>query len=251
MEQIAFWKAMTAIVVIVSLMIAERLYPVASRPAGGGRVFKNFGLAAGNAVLSPLLIVPLTAAAAAIAPSWRPAALDGGLAILLDLLLLDLWIYVWHRASHENRFLWRFHEVHHLDEFLDVSSAVRFHFGEVILSAIARASFVFLLDVALISVLIFDAMVLLAAVFHHSNVKLPKRFEAGLRTVIVTPSHHWVHHHRVRADTDSNYGTVLTIWDRLFGSWSPHDRSADMPIGTQGRKERSFAGLLKRPLDAP
>ena len=114
-----------------------------------------------------------------------------------------------------------------------------------------RAVVVIVFDVSLISVLIFDSLVLLAAAFQHSNIRLPNGLEGALRRVIVTPSHHWVHHHAVRRDTDSNYGTVLTIWDRLFGSWSPTIRTPDMPIGTQGRQERSLGGLLIRPLEKP
>ncbi|MEM9234538.1 MAG: sterol desaturase family protein, partial [Pseudomonadota bacterium] len=122
---------------------------------------------------------------------------------------------------------------------------------EVILSALARGAVVFLLDVNLVSVLIYDAFVLLGAAFHHSNVALPAKFERALRLLIVTPSHHWVHHHRIQADTDSNYGTVLTLWDRLFGTYSRTERTPEMEIGTQGREDKSLPGLLVRPLSPP
>lgn len=248
MDDIAQTKLIIAIAVIGGLLAAERVLPMAKRPTGHGRVFVNFALAAINGILSPAFIVPLTAAAAAIAFDWRPAAWAGPLELIVDLLLLDLWIYLWHRAAHVTPFLWRFHEVHHLDRFLDVSSAVRFHFGEVVLSALARGAFVLASDVSLTAVLIFDALVLISAVFHHSNLAIPPAIERALRLVIVTPSHHWVHHHRVRRDTDSNYGTVLTIWDRLFRSWSPTVRTPDMPIGTEGREEKPLPRLLADPL---
>ncbi|ADM10678.1 possible sterol desaturase [Parvularcula bermudensis HTCC2503] len=248
METVTLLKLLSALIVLGGLFFLERLFPVAPRRGGVKRIGKNIGLAGINGLLSPLVIVPIAALAAATAPAWRPAALDGGWGLALDLLLLDLWIYVWHRASHETPFLWRFHEVHHLDEFLDVSSAVRFHFGEVILSALARGAVIFLLDIQLISVLIFDALVLIFAAFHHANVALPGGLERGLRVCVVTPSHHWVHHHRRRADTDSNYGTVLTLWDRIFASFSTTERTPSMPIGTEGRREKSFVGLIARPL---
>ena len=251
MEQTALLKLALAVTVIGGLLLAERLWPSAPRKKGIGRIVSNFSLAGINGVLSPLLIVPITVYAATQAPGWRPGFLSGGWGLALDLLLLDFWIYVWHRLAHRVPFLWRFHEVHHLDEFLDVSSAVRFHFGEVILSAFARGAFVFLTDVSWQSVLVFDGLVLLFAAFHHSNVALPPRLERALRLVIVTPSHHWVHHHNIQADTDSNYATVLTLWDRLFRSWSPTPRTPDMPIGTQGRKEKPLPGLLMRPLSPP
>lgn len=251
MDQIALIKLVVSLTIVVGLIVLERRYPLAQRIGGMGRIFSNFSLAGGNAILSPVLIVPITALATQIGPAWRGDAWTGGAWILLDLILLDFAIYWWHRASHEIPFLWRFHEVHHLDRFLDVSSAVRFHFGEVILSALARGVVVIVLDIPLISVLIFDSMVLLGAAFQHSNVKLPKGVDARLRRVVVTPDHHWVHHHRVRADTDSNYGTVFTLWDRLFGSFSRTIRTPDMPIGTEGREERSLQGLVVRPLEKP
>lgn len=251
MDNVTLIKLSLALTVIGGLLLAERLRPVASRPEGIGRIVSNFSLAGLNGVLSPLLIVPITAFAAYQSPDWRPESLSGLWGIALDLVILDLWIYIWHRLAHQVPFLWRFHEVHHLDRFLDVSSAVRFHFGEVILSALARGAIVFSLDVNLVSVLIFDAMVLLGAAFHHSNVALPGKLERTLRWVIVTPSHHWVHHHAIRADTDSNYGTVLTLWDRLFGTFSKTERWADMPIGTEGRSDKSLPGLLTRPLSPP
>src|SRR5262249_7199489 len=148
-----------------------------------------------------------------------------------DLLLLDFLIYWWHRANHRVPFLWRFHEVHHLDRFLDVTSGVRFHFGEVILSALARAGVIALFAIPLSSVLSFEALLLVATGFHHSDLKLPPSLERALSWIVVTPSIHWVHHHRVRSDTDSNYSTILSLWDRLFASRSQTRRTPEMEIG--------------------
>lgn len=253
MDLIFAAKGMVALIVIVALLAAERWRPMAPRPkdAGPRRLASNFALAAINAGLSRVVIIPLTALATMIAIPWRPSGMEGIAFLLIDLIVLDFWIYLWHRASHQVPFLWRFHEVHHLDAFLDVTSAVRFHFGEVIMSALARAVIVIVLDIPLLSVLIFDSLVLLAAAFQHSNIALPAKVEAGLRWVIVTPSHHWVHHHKVRTDTDSNYGTVLTLWDRLGGSFSPTVRTPDMPIGTEGRSEKSLPALIVSPFKRP
>ncbi len=95
-------------------------------------------------------------------------------ACLRSLVLLDLWIYWWHRANHRVPFLWRFHEVHHLDQFLDMTTALRFHLGEVLLSAIVRGVIIVILAVPLMSVVIFETALLLATMFHHSNMKLPQ-----------------------------------------------------------------------------
>ena len=247
------YKVAAIAVWLVLLFALERLLPAAPRPANGDRLgwrrlTRNFGLFAANIGLSPLLVVPISALAASVALDWRPAWWSGALGLVIDLLLLDLFIYWWHRANHAVPLLWRFHEVHHLDGFLDSSSALRFHFGEVALSALARAAIIVLLAVPLSSVLIFETLVLMAAVFHHSNLRLPRRLERALSRVIITPSIHWVHHHAVRADTDSNYGTVLSLWDRLFASRSATPRRPDMTIGVEGERDVGLPALLVRPL---
>jgi sterol desaturase/sphingolipid hydroxylase (fatty acid hydroxylase superfamily) len=178
---------------------------------------------------------------------WRPSWWSGAGGLVLDLVLLDFWIYWWHRANHRIPLLWRFHAMHHLDRVLDTSSALRFHFGEVLLSAAARAATIVLLGLPFVSVVAFEALVLGATIFHHSNLALPPRLEAALSRLVVTPSIHWVHHHRVRRDTDSNYATVLSLWDRLFASRSPRPRLAGMAIGVEGRDELALPQLLVAP----
>ncbi|MGH6719623.1 MAG: sterol desaturase family protein, partial [Alphaproteobacteria bacterium] len=163
---------------------------------------------------------------------------------------LDLLIYWWHRANHEVPFLWRFHAVHHLDRFLDTTTALRFHFGEVALSALFRAGIVVLLGYSLDSVLIFEAVLLIAALFHHSDLRLPPRLEGEISRVIITPALHWVHHHARRADTDSTYGTVFSFWDPLFGTTTPTRRTPDMVIGVEGADEADLGRLLVRPFRA-
>jgi sterol desaturase/sphingolipid hydroxylase (fatty acid hydroxylase superfamily) len=227
----------------------ERRTPTPARPRyrDASRHARNLGLWLSTVALSPLLTAPVAAFATQTNLWTRMTLPHDGWMIVADLLLLDLWIYGWHRANHEWPLLWRFHEVHHRDAFLDASSGVRFHPGEVMLSALARAPLIIALDVPLASVLAYDAFVTFAALFHHSNVRIPPRMEAAMRHVIVTPSHHWVHHHAVRADTDSNYGTVLTAWDRLFGSWNVTQRTPEMCIGAENAPELSLVGLLLQP----
>jgi sterol desaturase/sphingolipid hydroxylase (fatty acid hydroxylase superfamily) len=263
-QQLLAFKGAVVAVWIALFFLAERLAPAAeTEPKGRARLqrlARNASFFVLNMALSLAVVIPVSAWAAATAPEWRASLApwwDGWHGLALDLLLLDFLIYWWHRANHEIPFLWRFHEVHHLDEHLDTTSAVRFHFGEVFLSAAARACFILAFDIPLASVLVFEAMVLLAAIFHHSNLKLPSGPERALSTVIITPSLHWVHHHKVRRDTDSTYGTAFSFWDRLFGTTSATRRWATMPIGVEGRREQPIAQLLLRPfrrgrdLDAP
>ncbi|MDX2233330.1 MAG: sterol desaturase family protein [Hyphomonadaceae bacterium] len=229
------------------LAVAERMRPATARPAASGRIAGNLALWLANTAMNPVLTAPIVLAATQIDAWARPAAWSGPGALVVDLLILDLWAYAWHRANHRWPLLWRFHEVHHRDAFLDVTTAVRFHPGEVLISALARAPLIVALDTPLMSVLFFDALLFAAALFHHSNLRLPPRTEATLRWFIATPSHHWVHHHARRSDTDSNYGVLLTAWDRLFASWSPTLRTPTMPIGVEGEPALPPAALAWRP----
>ncbi|MBU0725733.1 MAG: sterol desaturase family protein [Alphaproteobacteria bacterium] len=250
-ETLLAYKTLAVGVWIALFLLAERLRPMAVVPAeakGLARLGRNGGLWLLNAVLSPLLVIPVSLWASQHTLGWRMPEWQGGWFLLLDLLLLDFLIYWWHRANHELPLLWRFHEVHHLDRFLDASSALRFHFGEVLLSAGFRALVIILLDIPLASVLVFEALVLMASVFHHSNLRLPAGLEKFLARLVVTPSIHWVHHHAVRRNTDSNYATILSLWDRLFGSRSATRRTPDLPIGLEGvGRDDDIRALLMRP----
>ena len=238
---------------LLLFFVAERLRPAAVDPtlADGrwNRAVRNLALFLLNGGVSFAVVVPVTAWAATHALDWRPSAWPAGVGgLLIDLLLLDFFIYWWHRLNHVLPVLWRFHQVHHMDRFLDSTSAVRFHFGEVILSALVRGAFVFAMGIPLSSVLMFEVLVLLSSIFQHSNIRLPVALDRALSTVIVTPGWHWMHHHALRADTDSNYANTLTVWDRLFASRSPNDRDLLMEIGIERVKsDAGFLELLGKP----
>jgi sterol desaturase/sphingolipid hydroxylase (fatty acid hydroxylase superfamily) len=232
---------------LVILMLLERAFPMVHVRSNLNRLIRNFSFAGINFLLGPLIVIPVTTLAAGHAFHWQPQWWSGWTGLALDVLILDCWIYFWHRVNHEVPFLWRFHEVHHLDENLDASSALRFHFGEVVLSSLVRALVIILVGVPLSRVIVFEILVTMAAIFHHSNIRLPVQVEKLLSLIIVTPSIHWVHHHALRSDTDSNYSTILSIWDRLFGSVTKGARVPDMPIGVEGNKEQKLLSLILRP----
>jgi len=232
---VGFWFAF--------IFIAERIWRAVPAKGGCRRIGRNTGLWLINMVLSPLIILPVTFYASNYVLWNRPEWWN----IVVDIVVLDFLIFWWHMANHKLPLLWRFHEVHHLDEHLDSSSAVRFHFGEVLLSAFARAAFIIILAVPFVNVVIFEGVVLAAAIFHHSNLKLPADLERALTKIIITPSIHWVHHHAIRADTDSNYGTIFSFWDRLFKTKSLNKREYDMKIGVEGRAEKTIGKLIIKP----
>ncbi len=242
--QLALSKAGILIGAFIGLLALEKIFPAVKLRVQFPRMLKNFSLAGLNIVLSPFIVVPITLLAAQFQLSWRPQWFTG---IIFDLILLDCWIYFWHRANHAIPLLWRFHEVHHLDEALDVSSALRFHFGEVILSSLMRAMIILLLGVPITSVVIFEVLVTVAAMFHHSNIRLPQWLEVPLSYVIVTPSIHFLHHHALREDTDSNYATGFSVWDRIFGSRNGNARTQGMVMGIEGQGDVSLPRLIFRP----
>ena len=245
------FKGVAVVAWLLLLFLAERTLPAAPQPAAIGspwrRLGRNVALWTVNSGLSLLIILPVTVWASGHALAWRPAWWNGGTGLAIDLVLLDGLIYWWHRANHRVAFLWRFHSVHHLDRFLDTTTALRFHFGEVLISALARGMVVILLAVPFASVLVFETLVLIATIFHHSNLRLPRALEAALSRIVVTPSIHWVHHHRIQRDTDSNYSTILSLWDPLYRSRSGTRRTPDLPIGVEGRDDRPLPALVVAP----
>ena len=139
-------------------------------------------------------------------------------------------------------------DVDTLDETLDITSGVRFHFGEVILSALVRSLLIILFNISLVNLLLIEAIILISSIFHHSNINLPKNFEKALSFIIVTPSIHWVHHHKRQSETDANYSTIFSWWDKIFNSKSNFTRKVGMPIGVQGDREQNLLNLILRPI---
>ena len=140
-----------------------------------------------------------------------PAPLRGALAFLC----MDLTFYYWHRLNHQVPVLWRFHNVHHVDPALGVSTSFRFHFGEVALSALFRIAQVTAIGVGFRTYAIYELAFQANTLFHHSNVRLPIRLERLLNRVLVTPRMHGIHHSQVREEDLSNYSVVVPWWDRL------------------------------------
>lgn len=195
-------------------------------PAAGKRthrwqhVIRNLTLGLINAGTAALLAAPLLAGVSLWAERngfglLRLVHLPPVWATACAILLFDGWMYVWHRANHQTAFLWRFHRVHHSDAEMDVTTATRFHLGEICLSSVLRLAVIPLLGISLQQLLIYEMLLLPVIFFHHSNVQFPEKFDRWLRLIIVTPAIHRVHHSRLRAETDSNYASVFSFWDRI------------------------------------
>ena len=159
------------------------------------------------------------------------------LRVVLGFLLLDYTLYLWHRMNHHAPLLWRFHAVHHVDLDLDTTTGLRFHFGELAMAAGFRALQVLLLGVDRDTLRLWQQLLVLSVVFHHSNLELPVEIEARLNGLLVTPRMHGIHHSTRADETDSNYSSLLSCWDRLHRSLR-----LDVP---QERRDHRCAGLLE------
>ena len=131
------------------------------------------------------------------------------------LFLLDAWTYVWHRWNHSVPFFWRFHRLHHSDRQMDVTTANRFHFGEITLSSLARVPVLALIGCRTEELALYELLLFAVVQFHHANIALPDWLDRALRTVIVTPHLHKVHHSVVRAEQNANFSSLFSWWDRI------------------------------------
>jgi sterol desaturase/sphingolipid hydroxylase (fatty acid hydroxylase superfamily) len=145
--------------------------------------------------------------------------LSGISEILVSLIVLDLFDYLWHRANHVVPFLWRFHSAHHVDTHVDVTTSLRFHPGELLLSGAAKSIWILVWGPSLWAFAIFEVMITAAAQFHHSNIDFPDRVEPAVRLLGVTPRMHASHHSARTRSLNANYATIFSVWDRLLGSY--------------------------------
>jgi sterol desaturase/sphingolipid hydroxylase (fatty acid hydroxylase superfamily) len=160
-------------------------------------------------------------------------------------------MYGWHRMNHRIPFLWRFHRVHHSDPAMDVTTASRFHVGELMLSCAARVPVIALLGVSLFDLVLYETVMFAIVQLHHANIRLPDTAERALRLIIVTPYMHKVHHSDWQPETDSNYSTLFSFWDRAFRSFRLREDPQAVHFGLKefaSAEHQTIAGLLKTPL---
>ncbi len=170
--------------------------------------------------------------------------------LLIGFIIFDYVNYLWHILNHRIPLLWRFHLVHHTDHDLDLTTAIRFHFGEMIGSLFFRGAFVFLLGGSPLMVIIFEIIFEAEVLFHHSNTKLPLKVEKILNYLIVTPRMHGIHHSIIKNETDSNYSSIFSFWDRLHKTARLNIHQDDVVIGVPGyndKQELTIPYLLKLP----
>jgi sterol desaturase/sphingolipid hydroxylase (fatty acid hydroxylase superfamily) len=174
-------------------------------------------------------------------PTW--------IAVLTSVVVLDFVSYCWHRANHVLPFLWRFHQVHHADPNFSASTGVRFHPGELLLSLPLRLSAVTLLGAPITGVIVFELTFGIANLFEHGDIDIRLRLEGILQRVLITPALHRRHHGRAVAQLGSNFGTVFSLWDRLFGTYGDSTSATQIEIGLEAiPTELPFRRVLELPL---
>jgi sterol desaturase/sphingolipid hydroxylase (fatty acid hydroxylase superfamily) len=224
----------------LGLFLLERCFPLRrpGRPLAG-RLFVNLVYAALAFLTVALTVRP--AAEAMLAWTGRGAfgvlnmpAIPAPVRPILAFLLMDLTFYWWHRANHHIPLLWRFHNVHHIDPDLDVSTAFRFHFGELAFSSAFRVAQIGLIAPSLGAYAVYELIFQANTLFHHSNLRLPILIERLLNRFLVTPRMHGIHHSQVMTETNSNYSSVFPWWDRLHRTLGLNIPQADIVIGVPG-----------------
>ena len=201
------WRTNVAIVIVDSLAL-RLMGPVAAITAAGFAQQNGIGLL-----------------------NWT--SLPGWLEFILALIIFDLAIYVQHVVTHKVPLLWALHKVHHADRDIDVTTAVRFHPVEIILSMLYKSGLVFLIGPSAFAVFVFALLLNLFAMFNHANLRLPLSVDRILRLFVVTPDMHRVHHSTVPRETNSNFGFSIALWDRLFGTYTAQPAAGhdDVVIG--------------------
>jgi sterol desaturase/sphingolipid hydroxylase (fatty acid hydroxylase superfamily) len=212
------------------------------------RSARNLAVAAAGAAALQLTEAPLAERLTALVERKRwgllkLVRLPLWLEVAAAVVLLDYTLYLWHVLTHRVPWLWRFHVVHHIDLDLDATTALRFHFAELVISVPWRAAQILAVGVSPLALSVWQTLLMLSILFHHSNVRLPVELERGLNLFLVTPRMHGIHHSVVKEETDSNWSSGLTLWDRLHGTLRLDVAQDEIEIGVPAYQDPREVGL--------
>jgi len=241
---------------LLSFFILERIFPSREDTASNlPRWFANIALSVINAVVVGLIAGTILTATLSIAKGKNfgllaTLPLSPWIKIFLGVVFLDFLLYIWHLVNHVVPFFWRFHQVHHSDLDLDVTTASRFHFGEIAMAMLIRSQLILILGPEILVFIIFDTLVVLTSQFHHSKIRLPIWLEKIYWVFFVPPKMHLIHHSTIPEELNSNYGTIFSFWDRLFGTLTVTPRLEKVEIGLnvyRSKEDVSFSKILVMP----
>ncbi len=239
--------------VFLTMATWEALTPL--RPWSASKLRRwstNLALAAINGAAVRLILPGAAVGVAWLAETHRLGVMNQlelprSLSLIIALLVLDFVVYVQHVVFHWLPALWRFHKVHHTDLDFDVTTGLRFHPLEILLSLLVKSSAIVLLGPPASAVLVFEALLNATSMFNHGNVRLPTPLDRALRLFVVTPDVHRVHHSVVTTETNSNFGFNVPWWDRIFGTYRAQPRAGHlgMTIGIGELRDWGDLTLLR------
>ncbi len=243
---------------LLLLLFGEAKWPLRhSTEPKAQRMARNAVIAGLAGFLLQLTEVPLTAWLSRRVEKRRLGLLNlapipSVLRAAASIALLDYTLYLWHVISHKIPLLWRFHIVHHIDMDLDASTALRFHFGEMAISVLWRLMQIRLLGINPLHLLAWQNFLMFCILFHHSNVRLPVATETRVNRFLVTPRMHEIHHSVIEEETNSNWSSGLTIWDKLHGTFRPFSKGTSVVIGVPAYREVdeiNLESMIKLPFE--
>lgn len=247
-------------VVLVLLWTLEAVIPfLSNRQERFKHDARNLAIGLFNSIILAVLFAPILF----FVTTWTQTNSFGSLnlvnlpvwgSVILAILFQDAWMYFWHRINHRIPLLWRFHKVHHSDPEMDVSTAIRFHTGEILISAFLRLGVIAVLGLSLWQILLYDLLIIPFILFHHSNIQFPEKFDKIYRILFASPAMHRIHHSPERIETDSNYGTIFSFWDRLAKSFHLRESAVEVKYGLgefAETKTEKFAVLALMPFQKP
>ena len=250
--------AVGLVIWLLLLFALERMWPRRNQSTSVSRWVANFSLGGLNWLLVRVLVSGGLVSIAFYADDrglglWHIVGLHGYVELLVLVVVLDCAIWGQHWLSHRWQWLWRLHRVHHLDMSVDVSTAVRFHPLEILVSLAFKIFLIFSFGISPLAVAVFELLLAGSAMFNHANLALPVGVDRLLRQVVVTPDMHRAHHSTVKGEHNTNFGFFFSFWDRLFRCYtaSPAAGHEAMQLGLDESRDERKTKHLGKLLGAP
>lgn len=245
-------KLSILITTILSLLILENRFPFFPfKNSLWVRVSSNFELGVVNSIASSVLTLAVANYASlnyphqGILATIHSPVVEG----ILGFIILDLYMYFWHRAMHTVPLAWRFHRVHHTDRTMNVSTAYRFHPIEILSSSVPKLILVWWLGISAEAISIYEVVFTVIVALHHSNLAIPTNLDRLLAWIVITPDYHRIHHSQLVTETNSNYGSVLSCWDRIFQTKKYRPDVINTQLGLKDEtRELNIWQMLKLPI---
>ena len=232
------------------LYVLECLFPYVDTFKSKSRhAARNIGLIAFNAIVTNLALVTLIVLSTNRGGGvFSSLSLDWKIELALTIVAIDFLTYFMHVAFHLNTFLWRFHRMHHSDTEMDVTSGARFHIGEHIITVCTRCAFFVSFGMKLEYIVIYEMVFLANVLFPHANLSVGNSLDKVYRVILTSPDMHKVHHSTRREEHDTNYTSLFSVWDRLFGTFRISENPRDIVYGIRGLEEdQTVKGMLLTP----